>query len=114
MSLTVYLDQDCPTSNQLSFLKTKNGTYRLYENIAIHYKKIAGTLGIDANKITLIEHGSSDDVSRVSQVFQEWFENADQLPNRQYYPLTWEGLREILKDSDLANVAERFFEVLAS
>ena len=100
-----------PTSAKLGFIKSKDGkTYRLYSNIAIHYKTIANTLGIDYNKITLIERGSEDYADRVQRVFQEWFQNANQLPNG--YELSWTGLRKILEDSDLANVAQDFFEVL--
>ena len=99
-----------PKANELSFIKTKDGRrYRLSSKIAGSYKTIANVLGLEQAKIDIIDH-STEYSDRVGKVLQEWLQNANQLPND--YPLTWDGLRQILIDSELANVATEFFEVL--
>ena len=45
-------------------------------------------------------------------VFGKWMENCDALPNHKRYPLTWDGLCRILKDSDSVMVMKQLREAL--
>lgn len=99
-----------PESHDLKFVKGKKN-FRLTARIAGDYRTIAATLGVDDATLTTIEK-TNEFPSRIDKVFNVWLQNANQLPQADSYPLTWDGLRELLKDSDLANVADEYFEVL--
>ena len=108
-----YLGKEVPDSSDLGFVKAKDGKrFRLLEEIADHWKRIAKTLKLETPKITSIQRSSEDDDDRIAAVFQVWFENATAMANSDSYPLSWYGLNEILKDSELAGIADRFFKFL--
>lgn len=102
-----------PCDTDLRFIKAERGekrTYRLCEKVAAHYKEISDTLGLTLPQRNNIEHNTTVYGERVERVFQEWLQNANQLPNK--YPLSWDGLRQILFDSNLGQIATEFFNVL--
>ena len=51
-------------------------------------------------------------VDCMRDVFGKWMENCDVLPNHKRYPLTWDGLCNILEDSDSVMVMKRLREAL--
>ena len=115
MVLSVGYPVTLPSVNKLGFIKTKDKkrNFRLTEEVGEKWQRIATTLGIANSKVSII--GSmphADDTQRVTKVFQEWVDNASGLPNSKDYPHSWAGLRELLEDSGLAGVADRFFDVL--
>ena len=78
--------------------------------VAVHWKKIGKVLGVD---VAYIAAQHKDDIDeQVQQVFTKWLENASELPNAEYYPLSWDGLKELLIDSELTEVAKNFFAFL--
>lgn len=80
------------------------------ERIAEEWRTIANVLGLEEFKIRSIKKENDTDYDRVSDVFNVWFKNAAGLPNG--FPLSWDGLRDILDDSDLSTVADMYFEAL--
>lgn len=108
-----YLGKDEPESKDLAFIKATDGErFRLLEEIADRWKRIANTLKLETSTIKNIQKSCVDDNERIQEVFQVWFHNASALPNGDSYPLSWYGLNELLKDSDLATIAERYFKIL--
>ena len=64
------------------------------------WNKIAECLGLN------IRREGHDDYERVTEVFHEWLDNANQLPNHKKYPLKWSGLIRLLEDSELGQLAK--------
>ena len=75
------------------------------------WRTIADVLGLDNAIIAQIELRELD-ADKIQEVFHVWFQNAAQLPRAHYYPLSWWGLNELLKDSDLSAVAKNYFSIL--
>ena len=95
----------------LSFVKNREGKkFHLLSQLAVHWKKIGEVLGLDVGRIAA-QH--KDDIDQqVRQVFTKWLENASELPYAEDYPLSWHGLRELLNDSELAEIAKNYFAFL--
>ena len=81
------------------------------EEVGIHWNKIAATLGIKKPRVDAIRKFEND-TNRADGVFQEWCQNASGLPRHTMYPLSWNGLKEILDDSEVAEIGKQFFEIL--
>ena len=96
----------------------ENGTnkqLKIYDKIAHKWNKIATRLGFEPGRISSIQKKYSDDVDRVTDgVFNVWFENAMGLPNADNYPKTWQGLINLLKDSELSEVATELHTAITS
>lgn len=79
----------------------------IYDTAESKWNKIAEHLGLKPDKIISIQdHHGIDDHGRVTVAFSEWLNNANQLPNRKKYPLKWSGLIQLLRDSELGQLAE--------
>lgn len=104
------MGKEFPSIDDLKFIRARDGRiYRLSRMIAHDYRTIAATLGLSSNTVIVIER-DTEFTDRINKVFYKWLNNANELPNN--YPLSWEGLRNILIDSELAAVAEKFFSIL--
>ena len=105
------LGKDAPSLSDLSFIKNQDGErFKLMTEVAVHWKEIGQVLGLDVGRIAA-QH--KDDIDQqVRQVFRKWVENASELPNSQYYPLSWHGLNELLVDSELTEIAKNYFAFL--
>lgn len=97
--------------------KTQHGrveTVKIYERSTLKWEEIANTLVLD-HKIDIIKGDQrATAADRVKAVFGEWLENAVQLPKHDKYPLTWDGLVQLLKDSGLGTFALEVDEALRS
>lgn len=49
---------------------------------------------------------------RLHCVLEMWLSNANGLPNHERYPLSWQGLHNLLSDCDRIEVAKLYFEFL--
>ena len=75
----------------------------VYKTAEGKWDKIAELLDLNPDSILQDRH---DNHGRVTKVFREWLENANQLPNNKKYPLKWSGLIRLLRDSELGQLAE--------
>ena len=80
----------------------------IYKAAKGKWNKIAQCLGLS------IRQDSHDDYEQVTKVFQEWLDNANQLPNKKKYPKKWSGLIRLLEDSELGQLAEDLRCVLSA
>lgn len=95
----------------------ENGTTRelkLYTKIAHKWNKIATRLGFEPGRIISIQGNYFTDDDRVIAVFGVWFENALGLSNTDKYPKSWQGLINLLNDSELSEVAIDLQRALSS
>ena len=84
----------------------------IYDTAEGKWCKIAEYLGLNPNKVKSIRRDCHDDHERVTEVFFEWLNNANQLPNSRKYPKKWSGLIRLLKDSELGELAEDLWSAL--
>ena len=116
-SLTDYFGQPAPVGNDISLLidRRTNQRFKLGERIAYNWNRIGTTLGLRPEALAAIgrdniRHHSDEDW--LMEVLRPWFQNASQLPHHRFYPLTWKGLFNLLKDSDHEEDAKQFFMFL--
>ena len=113
---TGYRGRFQPQAQDLAFIKDKDGNkFRLFQEIAIHWKRIARILELTPSHITRIQHiqrSGYDYSDCVEEVFQVWFCNASVLPKSEEYPLSWYGLAQLLNTAGLSPVAKEYFKVL--
>lgn len=90
------------------------GTHRkfgLADKIAASWMAIGSTLGIEPS--TLEEYSKKKSKTyNLRRVFIDWIEREDSLPNLEDYPCSWQGLYNLLEDSDLVDVAKEYFEFM--
>ena len=95
-----------------------NGTtreFKIYAKIAHKWNKIATRLGFELGQIDSIQRNypfSDDD--RVTAILRHWFDNAGNLRNAKMYPKSWQGLINLLEDSELGEVATELHKALSS
>ena len=77
---------------------------------------ITTRLGFERGQIYSIERNYLlSDYERVIAVFKLWFDDAMSLPNADKYPSkSWQGLINLLKDSELSEVASELHTALSS
>lgn len=70
-------------------------------------------LGIEDDILTSFLDDSNGSNSRaLSKVFGRWLSNAGGLPNCDEYPLSWQGLYNLLENSDRLEDAKEYFAFL--
>lgn len=113
-----YLGRKQPSMGDLKFvkrtLKAKSECFRLLDRIQSHWRVIGEALGIEHYTLDSIKKKNDEDSERIAAVFVIWIENARELPHSKDYPLSWQGLRTLLYDVDLAERAIQYFEFLQS
>ena len=87
---------------------------RIYSKIAHKWRRITTRLGFELGDIASIQNNYPVDHDQVTVVLGRWFENARDLPNASRYPKSWQGLINLLKDAELAEVAEELKRALSS
>ena len=92
----------------------KTESFRLLDRVESHWKAIGEVLGLEHVKLEAIKNGKDKDSERIVAVFTIWMENACELPRSKYYPLSWQGLRTLLYDAEVAEIANQYFEFLES
>ena len=86
--------------------------YRLASKIGSIWSNIGSRLGIEPDILDCIIDEQRTNEKRLNQVMNRWLSNAGNLPNHEEYPLSWEGLRNLLEDCEKGEVANEFFEFL--
>ena len=88
---------------------------RIYSKIAHKWRQIATRLGFEPGEIDSVRKNYPfDDHERVTTVLGRWFENAVNLPNGSRYPKSWQGLINLLEDTELGEVARELKRALSS
>ena len=76
---------------------------------ASSWRTIARKLGLEVKTPGCIDNIArrhfNDDNECVREVFGKWLENAIGLPNASRFPKSWEGLLNLLTESELGEVA---------
>lgn len=101
----------------LVFIKNRltGKQYRLVSRICSSWQDVGSILGINQEKLDSIrEENMLRTENRIRRVFSLWLENAAQLPKCEYYPLSWQGLYDILLDCEFSTAAMEYFEFLNS
>ena len=91
-----------------------NRELRIYPKIANKWRQIATQLGLELGEIESINADYRINYSRISAVFRQWFENPRYLSNASRYPESWQGLINLLKDTELGEVAQELQRALNS
>ena len=87
---------------------------KVYSRIAHKWRDIATLLRLEVGEIKLIEDDHRRNDSRITAVLRQWFENAKNLPNGSRYPKSWQGLINLLEDTELGEVAREIKNALSS
>ena len=88
---------------------------RIYSKSTHKWQEIATRLGFDLGEIASIEETyPRNSRFRVTAVFRPWFDNATNLRNARRYPKSWQGLIDLMKDSELGELAEELQRALSS
>ena len=78
---------------------------RIYSKIAHKWRQIATRLGFELGEIESVEENHHRNDSHITAVLRRWFENAKNLPDGSRYPKSWQGLINLLEDTELSEVA---------
>lgn len=109
-----YLGKRAPEMKDLNFLKNQETTktFSLRDKISGSWRKIGDQLGMESNTLNYIDHKNYTAADKFGKVINRWKEDASALPGKIDYPYTWEGLRTMLVDIEMEQVAVDFFEFL--
>ncbi len=94
--------------HDLASMKLNGEKFKLLLLISAKYKDVENILKLKQYQKDKIEKVDYED--RITKVFKHWDENAAGLAGG--YPHTWQGLWDILDDSDLTEKGEQFFDFL--
>ena len=87
---------------------------KLYSRVSHKWELIATRLGFEPGNIDSLRRNNHDDYERVIAVFHRWFDDAKNLPNARKYPLSWQGLINLLEEAELGEVAKKLHAALSS
>ena len=89
----------------------KGPPFRLLSKLTGNWKLIGEILGLEDYLDEWETVPSKED--RLRNIFGKWKENAMNLEgDKERYPYSWEGLRNILEDAGYSEVAETYFDIL--
>ena len=81
---------------------------RILEEVCTKWKDIGGVIGLSPSRLDAIEkHRLGDMMECCRDVFSVWLQQEDES-----YPVTWDGVRELLKDMKLSAIAKKIDEFL--
>jgi hypothetical protein len=102
-----------PKGEHLSFLKNKKTGKKFFltQKIGSSWMTIGTRIGIESDILTSISEGK-DNEKALSEVLRKWLSNAGGYPNHEEYPLSWQGLYNLLEDSGRVEDAKQYFEFL--
>ena len=100
-----------PTYGDLLLAKNSKGErFRLTNKIESVWRNIGTRLGIEDDKLDTFQESRNSDALR--KVFTRWMDDAGQLPYFKSYPLSWQGLYNLLNDVGKSTDADAFFKFL--
>ena len=97
-----------PTIGQLILLKWKNKQgqeqrLRILQEVCTKWKDIGGVIGLNPSRLDAIEkHRLGDMMECCRDVFSVWLQQEEGS-----YPVTWDGVHELLKDMELFCIAQK-------
>ena len=90
----------------------KTKVVQIYDDSSHMWHKIGETVGINNGVLDGIGQDGYNVRDKVVKVLGKWQENACELPHADQYPLTWRGLINLLKKSDLPELAKKVHKAL--
>ena len=110
----VYMGTKHPDHMHLEFVKnrTTGEKFELLAKIAMYWESIGHRLGILHAKLMSIEDEQRTNIGRVRSVLNIWISNASGLPNSEEFPLSWQGLWNILESIGKRDVAQEYFDFM--
>ena len=64
-------------------------------------------IGISKASLTVIKETTTENGERLELVWNRWFNETERI--RKEYPPTWEGLRRLLEDCGMKEIAAKYF-----
>ena len=92
-------------------LTLQDGDFDLANAAASSWKKIGRNLGIGKKDMKTAKR-EFQGAERIKWVLGKWFNQPDDLANKDSYPLSWEGLRKLLVDSGFQSTADQYLTFL--
>ena len=92
----------------------KGERFRLTSKIESVWKDIGTRLGIEDDKLDSFQEEKKNNANALRKVFMIWMHDAGRLPNVSSYPLSWQGLYNLLNDVGKSTDADAFFKFLPS
>ena len=83
-------------------------TLRLINEFSPQWETVGILLGLGVPKLNNLQTSPADNIRSCRKVFEEWLTNGGH-PD---YPMTWDGVCELLSDVQKAKVAKKLKEVL--
>lgn len=104
-----------PSLSEITLLKWKDGgeiqKLTIIKQVASKWRDIGILLGLTMSELDTIRQNTLNDNHQSCQyIFSKWFENNGCL----HYPITWEGVEELLMDIEMHTIAKSLKEALAS
>lgn len=104
---------ETPTSSKIDFIRVNGASpFRLSDKIASQWLAIGNLLGIESDVLESISDDQRKEEKRLKTVINKWFSNAGGMPNAERYPLSWQGLINLLEDCNKTEVAKGFIHAL--
>lgn len=100
-----YQGEQRPTISHLSSMKLGNENFELLSQISASYQVLTVLLQLEQEKIDVFK--LLDDKTRITIVLMDWIQKGSGG-----YPVTWQGLWDLLDDIDLRNIGNNFFNFL--
>lgn len=98
----------CPSLDDLTLLRweddnRKTHRFRLLKLISSEWWNSGILLGLKADELENIQQKTNDNVQRLTYIFTQWIDNYGHPPR---YPLSWDGVCELLCDLGRDRAAE--------
>ena len=89
--------------------KGKTRRFRLLRQVSDQWWTAGLLLGLNAAELENIKQKTDDNEQRLAFIFTRWIDNDGHPPQ---YPLSWDGVCELLYDLDRDNAAEELKQAL--
>ena len=93
-------------------IESKNKKFQLTSKLETVWRDIGSRLGIEQDQLDSIRDRRKKNSVALRTVFKMWFDNAGSLPNATLYPLSWQGLYNLLWNVGRSTDADTYFELL--
>ena len=91
--------------------KGREQTFSLMDKISWKWQDLGIMIGLESTQLDVYDFENQGNPTECCErVLTEWLYGQD--GTRGDYPVTWNGLRELLQDVEISEVAERFMEAL--
>lgn len=114
MFVAGYLNKSAPNWGDLDFLRNRRTSekFQLTHKIASIWSTIGSRLGIEPDLLDSMMDDFRNNEGRLRHVLNTWLTHASGLPNYDVYPVSWQGLHNLLAESGKEEVANDYFQFL--